>query len=155
GPPASVVRVSGTGFGAYRAVDIYFGITDKALASTNGKGAFSDIPVRVPASAVPGTHYITAVQRHSGRSAQARFLVNTNWAQFRYSATHTGFNPYENVLSLANVAGLELDWSFTTRISVLNSSPAVANGLVYIGSTGGTVYALNAVTGSLQWSYAT
>jgi outer membrane protein assembly factor BamB len=34
-----------------------------------------------------------------------------------------------------------LHWSFTTGISILNSSAAVANGLVYIGSTGGKVYA--------------
>jgi hypothetical protein len=97
------VRVSGTGFGTYRAVDIYFDTTDMALAATNGHGAFTSIPVRVPASAVPGTHYITAVERRTGRSAQARFLVNTNWAQFRYSNIHSGFNPYENVLSPSNV----------------------------------------------------
>jgi putative pyrroloquinoline-quinone-binding quinoprotein len=61
-------------------VDINFDTTDEALVSTSGSGAFSGIKVRVPASAVPGRHYVTAVQRHSGRSAQARFLVNTNWA---------------------------------------------------------------------------
>src|SRR5215813_13352253 len=54
GPPTSTVRVSGTGFGAYRAVDIFFGTTDEALAATNGNGAFSGIQIRVPASAPPG-----------------------------------------------------------------------------------------------------
>jgi outer membrane protein assembly factor BamB len=152
GPPTSTVRVSGTGFGAHRAVDIYFDTTDKALASTNGNGAFSGIRVRVPASAVPGTHYITAVQRHSGRSAQARFLVNTNWSQFHYSAAHTGFNRYENVLSASNVAGLGLDWSFRAGCS----DPAVANGVVFVvdcGSNNGTTnfYALNAGTGARLW----
>src|SRR5262245_64869942 len=66
GPPTSTLRVSGTGFGAHRAVDIFFDTTDEALAATNGKGAFSRITIRVPASAVPGKHHITAVQRHSG-----------------------------------------------------------------------------------------
>ena len=33
------------------------------------------------------------------------------------------------------------------------SSPAVANGVVYVGSFDGNVYALNASTGALLWSY--
>jgi outer membrane protein assembly factor BamB len=38
---------------------------------------------------------------------------------------------------------------------VIASSPAVANGVVYIGSDDGKVYALNATTGSKLWSYTT
>jgi len=34
------------------------------------------------------------------------------------------------------------------------SSPAVANGVVYVGS-GSNVYALNASTGALLWTYTT
>ena len=33
------------------------------------------------------------------------------------------------------------------------SSPAVANGTVYIGATDGNVYAINADTGALRWTY--
>ena len=35
------------------------------------------------------------------------------------------------------------------------SSPAVAGGLVYVGSTDHRVYALNASTGAMVWSYRT
>jgi outer membrane protein assembly factor BamB len=35
------------------------------------------------------------------------------------------------------------------------SSPAVANGVLYIGSWDNNVYALNASTGTELWSYAT
>ena len=38
-------------------------------------------------------------------------------------------------------------WSYTTGEAVA-SSPAVANGVVYIGSNDGNVYALNAITGA-------
>jgi outer membrane protein assembly factor BamB len=37
----------------------------------------------------------------------------------------------------------------------VTSSPAVANGVVYVGSYDGNVYALNASTGSKLWSFAT
>src|SRR5438105_3675813 len=39
--------------------------------------------------------------------------------------------------------------------TVLGSSPAVANGVVYIGSGDHKVYALNATTGAKLWSYTT
>jgi outer membrane protein assembly factor BamB len=35
------------------------------------------------------------------------------------------------------------------------SSPALANGVVYIGSEDDSVYALNAATGAKLWSYKT
>jgi len=37
----------------------------------------------------------------------------------------------------------------------VDSSPAVANGVVYVGSNDNNVYALNARTGAKLWSYAT
>jgi len=49
------------------------------------------------------------------------------------------------VLGVKNVAGLQLKWSYTTRNFVL-SSPAVANGVVYVGSYDRNVYSLNAST---------
>ncbi len=44
-------------------------------------------------------------------------------------------------------------WSFSTGASV-NSSPAVANGIVYASSEDGYVYALNANTGAQVWRYS-
>src|ERR1700733_10360109 len=79
--PSSTTNVSGTAFGATEAVDIYFDTTDEQLAVTNGSGAFGKTPIPVPANAVPGTHYVTAVGRHSGLAAQQAFTVDTDWAQ--------------------------------------------------------------------------
>jgi outer membrane protein assembly factor BamB len=47
-------------------------------------------------------------------------------------------------------------WRYPTGDAVF-SSPAVANGVVYVGSDypGNKVYALNASTGALLWSYTT
>ena len=56
-----------------------------------------------------------------------------------------------NVHALNASTGAML-WSYTTG-STIESSPAVANGVVYIGSDDGNVYALNASTGALLWSY--
>jgi outer membrane protein assembly factor BamB len=37
----------------------------------------------------------------------------------------------------------------------VDTAPAVANGLVYVGSDDDSVYALDARTGALQWKYTT
>ncbi len=46
-------------------------------------------------------------------------------------------------------------WSYTLPAGVVESSPAVAGGVVYFGSTAGTMFALNASTGARMCSYST
>ncbi len=78
-----------------------------------------------------------------------------NWSQFRYLPSHTGCNPHETVLSPATVVNLGLRWKYATR-GYVSSSPAVANGVAYVGGGGdNNVYALNASTGALLWQYTT
>jgi hypothetical protein len=57
------------------------------------------------------------------------------------------------VYALEAATGVQL-WNFTTGGDVA-SSPAVAEGIVYVGSYDGKVYALDASEGSLIWSYQT
>jgi outer membrane protein assembly factor BamB len=45
-------------------------------------------------------------------------------------------------------------WSYATRNRVY-SAPAVANGVVYVGSNDKNLYALNAKTGAKLWTYKT
>ncbi len=44
-------------------------------------------------------------------------------------------------------------WSFPANSST--STPAVANGILYVGSDNGNVYAINAYTGQRIWNYST
>lgn len=78
-----------------------------------------------------------------------------DWAQFRFDACHTGFNPYEHILSPATVGNLVLDWKYTTGSYIDLSSPAVAKGVVYVGSDDNNLYALKASSGALLWRYTT
>ena len=58
-----------------------------------------------------------------------------------------------NVYALNATSGAKL-WNYTTGV-LLYSSPAVVNGVVYIGSFDGNVYALNATSGNQIWNYTT
>jgi outer membrane protein assembly factor BamB len=48
----------------------------------------------------------------------------------------------------------KLAWTFATKDEII-SSPAVADGTVFIGSTDNSVYAIDQVTGGKRWSYPT
>jgi outer membrane protein assembly factor BamB len=62
-----------------------------------------------------------------------------SWAQFhRYNMYR--WNRCEKVLNVDNVKNLTLKWTYTTG-GEADSSPAVSNGVVYVGSTNGKVYA--------------
>jgi outer membrane protein assembly factor BamB len=154
GPPTSKILVSGWGFEPNVGVDIFFDTKDKVLVVTNGKGEFHNAGIYAPRSARPGEHSVTALERNNDQGAQEPFLVRTNWSQFHFDADGTRLNPYENVINSNTVGNLDLKWSYTTGDHV-QSSPAVANGIVYIGSYDHNLYALNARTGAKLWNYAT
>jgi hypothetical protein len=56
-------------------------------------------------------------------------LVGTgcDWAMFGYGPEHTRYNPTENAIGVANVAGLSTAWTAVTGEGIF-SSPAVAKG---------------------------
>ena len=148
--PNSTVQGKGAGFGAYEAIDIYFDTTDEALAIANANGAFPKIPIPVPASALPGTHYVTAVQRSNGEGSQRVFTVNTDWAQFHFNEKRKGLNAWENVLAPNNVASLDVAWTAAT-LGAVTSSPAVVGGNLYICSEDYLLYSFNATSGAENW----
>jgi len=134
------------------------------------------------------------MQAAANTSAYAQTTSSpADWTQFLRDNMQR-WNPYETVLGVNNVGGLQLKWkvsgagdspavvnnvvyvrssssfgllalnagtgallwSNTTAIGQgITGSPAVANGLVYIGTYDGTVFALNSSTGSVEWRYPT
>ena len=70
-------------------------------------------------------------------------FVMKNGIQFGFDAQHSGFNPYESQLSPATVSTLVQAWTASTG-SQIGTSPAVANGVVYVGSADHMLYAFKA-----------
>ena len=99
-PPNTTTLVSGSGFSAGADVDIYFDTTDLALAVTDDTGSFSQIALHVPASALPGEHTVSAVERSTGARPA----------------------PYSRggacLLSPATVGGLGLLWKYMTGVGI-------------------------------------
>src|SRR5260370_13747227 len=83
-----------------------------------------------------------------------RSSTATSYAMFRGNPYHSGLNTTEHFISTANVSQLELAWTFPAQDSI-DSSPAIANSIVYFGSDDGNLYAVDAKTGEQRWSYTT
>ncbi|RJR34844.1 MAG: hypothetical protein C4567_15125 [Deltaproteobacteria bacterium] len=147
GPPKKQLTITGAEFEAFEAVDIFFDLDDLALTVSDSTGQFS-ATLKVPATAAPGTHWVTAIGRRSGLAAQKAFSVNTNWYQYRYNTSRTGFNPHENVLRVGNVGDLQFLWGYDTAHGI-ESTPAVVDGRVYVGNYWGQLYCFNAATGGV------
>jgi len=70
------------------------------------------------------------------------------WPMFHHDLNHTGYST-STAPNTNNTV-----WSYTTGGNVA-SSPAVVDGVVFIGSNDGKVYALNVYTGAHIWNYTT
>lgn len=153
--PTGAITVSGSAFGDLEAVDVYLDTVDTLLLVSTATGTFSG-SVTIPATASPGTHYLTAIGRKSGDAAQVAITVTTAWAQIGFGSAHLGWNPYENTLNTGNVTELGSLWTVQTGSAWTNyvdAAPSIVNGRVYVaGPNNAGVQALNAVTGAVEWT---
>jgi parallel beta-helix repeat protein len=77
-----------------------------------------------------------------------RIRSEYSWAMFHGDMGHTGYS--ESPAPGTN----QTQWNFTAGAAV-SSSPAVANGIVYVGSDDANVYALDQYTGAQIWKFQT
>ncbi len=79
--------------------------------------------------------------------------ARAEWRQFHAGPSRLGVST-DTTLRRANVDGLEIVWSRAAGQTEegVNSSPAVADGVVYVGSDDGRLYAFGAGAGRLLWS---
>jgi outer membrane protein assembly factor BamB len=146
--PKQNVTVSGMGFAASEAIDVYLDTTDTLLIVSTATGTFS-ASLSLPATEQPGKHYATAIGRKSGDSAQIAFTVSTPWAEYGFGYAHNGFNQYENTVNTSNVGSLGLLWSAAT--SPVLSGAAVQSGYLYTAGRAG-IKAVKTSTGTVIWT---
>src|SRR4051812_6163651 len=75
----------------------------------------------------------------------------SNWNTIGHDPANSRDQPFERRLSPHNVDRLLPKWIATTTGDV-SGTPAVADGAVYFGDLGGTLWKLDADTGRVSWS---
>ena len=77
----------------------------------------------------------SAAQVPCGPTIVPKAALFVNWSQFGYDSAHTNCNPYESILSVNTVGNLTTKWQYQAGDNHVTTSPAVANGVVYFGSS--------------------
>jgi len=96
-----------------------------------------------------------SVGRCATPKPMAPVAAGPHWSDWGTGLANRRFQPRAMAgLSATDVPGLELKWAFgLPETSHAWSQPTVAGGRVFIGSQGGRVFALDAKTGCIRWSF--
>src|SRR5688572_16948114 len=100
---------------------------------------------------------IGAAQGRCPSSARANgSTAGAAWAGWSPASTNARFQSREMAgLSASDLPRLKLKWALGfPDASVAWAPPTVAGGRLYVGSQNGTVYALDAKTGCIHWTYS-
>jgi outer membrane protein assembly factor BamB len=177
GLPGTVVTISGSGF--TNALTVTFGWARATVFSVDSD---SQITATVPKNGNTGLVRVRTRAGTGVSSGFFHVLVGgPGWYQFGHDAAHTGVDPKETALSPETVGTLQLDWTaagtgppsiaggilyagsaaldaatgarlWSAPVPGSDLQSAVANGLVYIGSGDGNLYACDALSGAVRWS---
>jgi polyvinyl alcohol dehydrogenase (cytochrome) len=104
-----------------------------------------------------GTETFQANKRYRAKSAPAPSScpAAADWPMYGFDLGRSRFNPQEGLINRQTVSRLNVQWFFSTGsgTGAVSASPSVVDGVVYVGSWNGTMYALDASTGQPVWTF--
>jgi outer membrane protein assembly factor BamB len=154
--PGSTFEASGNAFEPGETVFMTLLGSQVAKAAADQSGYVPPTRVAVPANAPFGPTSLTLAGRKSHKSASASVIVTNEWRQFGYNALRTAQEPHDTVIAHTIFVGgslLNIFWTYASGAPI-NTSPAIVNGIAYIGNDGGILSAVRTATGSPDWTYA-
>ncbi|MGD1065974.1 MAG: PQQ-binding-like beta-propeller repeat protein [Vulcanimicrobiaceae bacterium] len=78
-----------------------------------------------------------------------------DWSMFAHDMTRRGLQTQWTGISQSTVAGLQLRWSYTTPSGGgYQAGPIAVDGTIYAADNHGVVVALDAVKGTVKWTYS-
>src|SRR5262249_34931040 len=101
---------------------------------------------------IAAAHEHTAHSLDDDRDANEPGTHHRGWPMIGHDPADTRSQPFEHILGPSNVHGLTTKWIAPITGDV-SATPAVADGAVYFGDFGGTLWKLNAETGEVMWSH--
>jgi outer membrane protein assembly factor BamB len=154
--PGASATVTGAGFSPSETITFSLAGTTLGTTTTNSNGNILSTSVKIPSKSAFGQTTLLATGATSGKSASAAITIANNWHQLGYNADHTSYEPNDPILfDLVHPGGnifVDLAWNYQSG-APFNSSPALANGVLYGANTAGQLIALDIHTGSPRWSW--
>ena len=81
-----------------------------------------------------------------------------DWPQYLHGPQHSSVSPQDTAFTTSNAGSASRVWHWQPPVvtgqpaPVLDASPTVASGSVFVGAQSGVLYALNEATGAVEWS---
>ncbi len=155
-PPGGTITVTGGGFGHSVKVTISLLGATLAKITSAANGSLPSTRVVVPAATLFGQTSLVATTGSSGRSSTAAITVANSWDQLGYGPNHAGFEPNDDILNSVIFPGgnnwAKVAWHFAAGAAI-NASPAIVDGVAFVGDTVGNLYAVDTHNGGLLWNY--
>lgn len=130
-----------------------------ANVATAVVGATGNVPrttIPVADTATFGPTSLTATGGASGKVSSTSVTITNEWTQQGYSSSRGANEPHDPIIQGSIDAGqnvaMALSWLYATGAPV-NTSPAVVNGVAYIGNDAGTLTAVGTQSGAPQWKF--
>ena len=162
--PGGTFSVTGAGFQSAEVVNI--SVDGKVLAKpvASASGAVPSTNITLPGSGLYGNTSqfgpttLGAVGQTSQRTTSAFLDITNPWSQGAEGPTRTSFEGHDqklhDLLHVARGQFVKQAWHTPTG-SPIESSPAVVNGIAYVGNDAGVLSAIRVATGAPAWTYTT
>jgi outer membrane protein assembly factor BamB len=139
--PGQRTAVIGSGFAPGERVALLLDLKLLTSATADVEGGFLQ-QIDIPEATQVRTHRLQALGSRDG--AETPISIFTSWPMFKNQTSRLANNPLETTINRNNARNLGLSWVGLLGDIVDLSSPAVANGIVYVGSFDGQLYTFNA-----------
>ena len=138
--------------------------TDDRVPFHRSKGPSAAAPTLSRMSTQPGVYTMRASGATRAFSTNTSFTVGNipvgaapgpdDWASWGFNQQQDRVNPTETTIGASNVSKLSPKWTAQlSRPDLVEASPYEANGIVYVGTVHGMIYAFNQQSGNLLWSF--
>jgi outer membrane protein assembly factor BamB len=158
--PAANDSLTGSGFGGRETVKVTIPTSTTttvtlATVKTTKTGVIKPAKFTIPATTPYGPNTISATGESSGKVASTQVYVSDNSAQLGYGPTRTGLEANDSVITKHQATNrtdmLGLAWTFAAG-GPIDSTPAIDQGVAYLGDEAGDVYAITVTTGIPVWT---
>jgi eukaryotic-like serine/threonine-protein kinase len=154
--PGGKLTVTGGGFGPSATVTLTLGSHAFNSITAHANGSLPSTTVTLPTNFSFGPAALTATGATPNLTSSVEVIVANSWDQLGAGPGHVGYESNDLIYNYLIFPGgnnwEKLAWHFEPG-ATFNASPAVVQGVVYVASTSGQLFAVDLRNGGLEWTF--